>query len=694
MSDERELMDERLRLLDGLCATWLSVQQTQSPEAFQGRGMVVPETQVTLALSGQIPEEPFDGFREAFETLRERERTATDPLSGILRRLGCSMLEEFALLLALAPELNRKYERVFAYLQDDIAEKRATIGLCADLYGLVEPVDEPALYRLADRSSPLCRYLLAGDGDGLRRRLVLRETALLALTGAGYLPESLAGLASVCSGDTPVVPVIRAEECARAARFFSHFSADAAAQTGLLLLVGPEGAGRSFLLRYASAETGRPVLFADCRALALLPQEERAAAVDEIVSWAWLCRGVPAFCHFDFTDQSEPERQALALALLGRAIGALPALALCCERPLRLPAGGTLLPLQIDLPACTIGEQRALWSAFLAEAALPPAEDVDARALASIYSMTPGQIRQALAAAETDTLSRGGSEIGREAVCQGVRVLCRPRLSRLAEPLTTGFGWNDLILSEEQLRPLRELCDRIRWRWKVNEEWGFNKKLPYGKGVSVCLYGPPGTGKTMTAQVLAGEFGLDAYRIDMSRIMDKYIGETEKKLADLFDAARDCNAVLFFDEADVLFSKRSEVTDSKDKYANAETAYLLQRMEQHNGVSILATNAVQNFDEAFKRRISFMINLPIPDEQTRARIWRSVFPADAPLRDVDLDFFASRFELSGSSIKSIAVASAFFAAADGTDITRETISRAVREEYRKTGRVLMESQLY
>ena len=198
----------------------------------------------------------------------------------------------------------------------------------------------------------------------------------------------------------------------------------------------------------------------------------------------------------------------------------------------------------------------------------------------------------------------------------------------------------------------------------------------------------------MTAQVLAGEFGLDAYRVDMSRIMDKYIGETEKKLSELFDAAKDSNAILFFDEADALFSKRTEVSDARDKYANAETAYLLQRMEEHNGISILATNAAQNFDEAFKRRISFLVNLPMPSPETRRRIWHSVFPAGAPLRGVDLDFFARRFELSGSSIKNVAVSAAYLAAAEGSDITREHVTRAVRDEYQKTGRVLMEHELY
>ena len=320
-------------------------------------------------------------------------------------------------------------------------------------------------------------------------------------------------------------------------------------------------------------------------------------------------------------------------------------------------------------------------------------KDIDVQALASTYSMTPGQIRQTLTAAAAEAVSTGNKSISTDNIMSGVRVMCRPRLSGLAEPLKASFTWDDLMLGTDQLRLLHELCGRIKYRFQVNEEWGFNKKLPYGKGVSVCLYGPPGTGKTMTAQVLAREFGLDAYRIDMSRILDKYIGETEKKLAELFDAARDCNAVLFFDEADALFGKRSEVNDSKDKYANAETAYLLQRMEQHNGVSILATNAVQNFDEAFKRRISFMVNIPMPDADIRKKIWHSVFPEEAPLSGVDLDFFAEKYELSGSSIKSVAVSSAFLAAAENSEITKNVIGQALKEEYLKTGRIFSYADL-
>lgn len=689
------LMEKRFNLLDGLCTTWLSIQQTQSPEAFQGRGMVIPEGQVTVALSGQLPTESFDDFTDAFHALRELEKDAADPLSQLLQRLHCSMFEELAVILALAPELNRKYERVFAYLQDNIQLNRATIGLCADLYGLIGPLSDTELFALSDYALPINRYVLTGDGSQLRHTLVLRETVLLMLHGNKALPEKLIPFCSIFQTHTFPEPLIRQDLCQQITCLLQQFTEhDSSRDTCLIELCGAEGAGRKFLLQYASSHTGIPALLIDSRTFALADAESRIQYLDTIVSWAYLNHGFPLFTHFDFSEYSETDKQTLYLSILQRMKYVIPVFAVCSEKVLRLPSEDFQVFL-MELPACTLNEQHTLWEGFLQKSELPASPDLDSLALSSVYSMTPGQIHQTLSAAAAEASSRGLTCIDRISITHGVQNLCRPRLSKLAEPLSSEFTWNDLILEPEEARTIHDVCDRIRLRWKVNEEWGFNRKLPYGKGISVCLYGPPGTGKTMTAQLLAHEFGLDAYRIDISRIMDKYIGETEKKLAELFDAARDCNAVLFFDEADALFAKRSDISDSKDKYANAETAYLLQRMEQHNGISILATNAAQNFDAAFKRRISFMVNLSMPTPETRKRIWHSVYPAQAPLPPgVDLDLFAERFELSGSSIKNVAIASAFYASAAGHDISREDIGRAIRLEYTKNGRVFSEGDLY
>ena len=241
---------------------------------------------------------------------------------------------------------------------------------------------------------------------------------------------------------------------------------------------------------------------------------------------------------------------------------------------------------------------------------------------------------------------------------------------------------------------LRKVCDRVLYRKTVNDDFGFGKKLPYGRGISVVLYGPPGTGKTMAAQVLAKELGLDIYRIDLSQISSKYIGETEKNLGAVFDAAKNSNAILFFDEADSLFSKRTEVSSSHDKYANAETSYLLQKIEEYPGISILATNNMQNFDAAFKRRITYMIPIEEPSEETRLALWTNAFPQGTPLsKEIDLRLLAQALTLTGSNIKSISVEVAYRAAAENREIDYQDLVEAVDAECMKTGRMGVGTEL-
>jgi SpoVK/Ycf46/Vps4 family AAA+-type ATPase len=226
-----------------------------------------------------------------------------------------------------------------------------------------------------------------------------------------------------------------------------------------------------------------------------------------------------------------------------------------------------------------------------------------------------------------------------------------------------------------------------RYRSFLLEEWGFAAKLPYGRGVSAILVGPPGTGKTMVAQLLARELGYDLYRIDLSQVVNKYIGETEKNLARIFSAAETANAVLFFDEADALFGKRSDVRDAHDRYANIEIAYLLQRMEQYDGVAILATNLRQNVDNAFLRRLHFIIEFPMPDEAHRARMWQEFLPPEAPVDTIDFEFLAREFRLSGGNIRNIVVSAAYLAAANGGRIGMSHLMRAAWREHQKIGRV-------
>jgi SpoVK/Ycf46/Vps4 family AAA+-type ATPase len=227
----------------------------------------------------------------------------------------------------------------------------------------------------------------------------------------------------------------------------------------------------------------------------------------------------------------------------------------------------------------------------------------------------------------------------------------------------------------------------------VLDEWGFERKLSRGKGVNALFPGPSGTGKTMAAEIIANQLGLDLYKIDLSAVVSKYIGETEKNLGRVFTAAENANAILFFDEADALFGKRSEVRDAHDRYANIEIAYLLQKMEQYDGLAILASNLRQNMDEAFLRRLQFIVEFPFPDETQRYRIWQVHFPPEVPKdKAIDYNFLARQFRLSGGNIKNIVLQAAFLGAANGGQIDMDQLIRATWREYQKLGRVPSESE--
>jgi SpoVK/Ycf46/Vps4 family AAA+-type ATPase len=236
---------------------------------------------------------------------------------------------------------------------------------------------------------------------------------------------------------------------------------------------------------------------------------------------------------------------------------------------------------------------------------------------------------------------------------------------------------------------LREICARVEHSHSVLGDWGFDRKFSLGKGVTALFAGPSGVGKTMAAEVVAGELQLDLYKIDLAGVVSKYIGETEKNLDRLFTAAESANAILLFDEADALFGKRSEVRDSHDRYANIEISYLLQKMETYEGVAILATNLRQNLDEAFARRLAFHVHFPFPDVADRHRIWQIVWPPETPLDgDLDWDFHATRFKLSGGNIRNAALAAAFVAAAEGVSVSKRHVIQGVVREYQKLGKSL------
>jgi SpoVK/Ycf46/Vps4 family AAA+-type ATPase len=272
----------------------------------------------------------------------------------------------------------------------------------------------------------------------------------------------------------------------------------------------------------------------------------------------------------------------------------------------------------------------------------------------------------------------------------GIRRLAAGPISKLAIRIRPQRTWDDIILAPDKLSVLHELTSRYRHREVVHGEWGF-PAIP-AAGLEAMFSGPSGTGKTLAAEIVAGDLGLDLFKIDLSSIVSKYIGETEKNLEKVFSAATSNNTVLFFDEADSLFGKRSEVTDARDRYANLEVSYLLQRLEAYDGMVVLATNFSKNLDDAFLRRIHVALEFPVPAETERKAIWQHAIPKTAPTRDVDFDFLARQFDLAGGSIKGAALHAAFLAAEADSPITMELLMLALKREFQKLGRLRTQTE--
>jgi SpoVK/Ycf46/Vps4 family AAA+-type ATPase len=350
--------------------------------------------------------------------------------------------------------------------------------------------------------------------------------------------------------------------------------------------------------------------------------------------------------------------------------------------------------LSFELPTPDLMLRTQLWT-DLSVGYDPVAPEVNWGALATKFRLTPGQMQDALIAASNYTYLRAGetSTITMEDLYKGCRAQSNQKLTALARKLSPRYSWEDITLTPNALAQLCEVCIQVKHRQTVYGVWGFGDKLSLGKGLCVLFYGPSGTGKTMAVEVIANELHLEAYKIDLSTVVSKYIGETEKNLSKIFQEAETSNAILFFDEADALFGKRSEVKDAHDRYANIEINYLLQRMEEFEGLVILATNLRKNIDDAFFRRMHFAIEFPFPSEGYRYRIWKQHFPKAAPVADdIDFNFLANRFNIAGGNIKNIVVHAAFLAAENSGVIHMEHLIRATRREYEKIGRMCTETE--
>jgi len=648
----------------------------------------------------------FDGL--ALRIARRREasaRAGTDlALARLSRIFHLGPFEERCVLLCLAPEIDRKYEKLYAYLQDDVTRRKPTVGLVLEL--LCGSREEALACRPAfePRATLLRGRLLQIEGGGglsslLSRALKLDDRIAGFLLGAATVAPAVQEVAEIALPGLPAdVRLSCAELRGRLGEVIRERLGRAEPARTLIYLHGPYGAEKRALARAVCSDLGLPLVTVDVERLlaGAQPFEEAAwlAAREGVLQPAALCwRGFDRL-FAEEQGQTPPRERLRGLLEADQAVSRLTFL--LGEQPWS-PAG--LLDsldgfFDVALGPPDAAAARLLWEERLAAEA-PLTGAIDAGALASRFRLTSGQIRDAAALA--GNLARWRSPGAGTLTAEDLTTACRAqaglKLTKVARKVEPGYGWDDLILPPDQRTQLREICDQAEHRHVVFGAWGFGRRMSLGKGLNALFSGPPGTGKTMAAEVIARELGLDLYKIDLSQVVSKYIGETEKNLDRVFAAAESSNAILFFDEADALFGKRSEVRDSHDRYANVEVSYLLQKMEEYEGVAILASNLRQHLDQAFLRRLAFTVHFPFPDEESRRRIWEGSWPHEAPLDgDVDFVFLAREYRLAGGNIRNIVLAAAFLAAAERGLVRQSHLLHATRREYQKMGKTIAEGE--
>jgi hypothetical protein len=657
------------------------------------RGLYISDEEVDQLL-GLGPRLQGPQAVESYETALSGERAAlaqlthstSGPLGNLIRLAGLDPFDVGCVLLGLALEADSRMERLFAYVQDDVTKRRPRVEIAIRL--LAERDQRETARQAFAAGAPLRRLLLVNlyNEPGQPFTPLPSQTLGLNPRIAGYLlglsspDEALRGFAhlhaATASGvPLPFTPQLIAQIDQVAALpptrlsppvlFFNSRHAADARQAAQRLIGGTP-------LRLLTVDL--PGLAAGQGVEAALTLAEREAALQ------------PAALMLHDLHKLKPEDGAWLRQRL-QSDHLAPLTILCADGGFNWPG------LTINLPAPDFDARRALWGHRLGALADGLAPDVT-EALAEKFSLSTAQIADAVAAARAAALWRDPDAplVTADDLYAAARTQSTPILNSLARKITPHYFWDDIVLPSDTVQQLREIALQMEHRHLVFQTWGFARRLALGKGLMSLFAGSSGTGKTMAADIIANALGLDLYKIDLSGVVSKYIGETEKNLNHIFAEAESANAILFFDEADALFGKRSEVKDAHDRYANIETAYLLQKMEEYTGAVILATNLKMNLDDAFVRRMQFVVDFPMPEEEDRRRIWQVALPPELPLGpDVDLDFLARKFKITGGHIRNIAVASAFLAAADGRLVTMAHLLQATRREFQKIGRMVIGS---
>jgi SpoVK/Ycf46/Vps4 family AAA+-type ATPase len=677
------------------------------PETDPYRGLYINQDDIERDLVNEPGVSPLLSNEVDLEKIFAKQLLSCSTLIMLYQGFNLSLFDLVLILIALAPEIDLRYERIYAYLQDDVTRKRPSVDLALNL--LCASASEK-LMRLGHfaTDAPLIRQsllLLFPDPNQIQPPLLahylkLDEQVVCYLLGEERLDPRLAKFCQLRKSEYFLKQLTLSNEIKQALATLSE-QAYQTQQPLRFYFYGSQGVGKSRAAEAIANHLKVPLLTADL-AIALQLKLDFDFIVRLLFREAKLHNAIVYLSGMDEIlnpNQYGEYQQLLAALTQSKQITILTGKKPCDSDTIR---SINAIPIAFTIP--DFAQRRAYWQASSTGMGMRlDEEQIDV--LSDRFRLTPEQIDSAIAIAtnkilwkraaydqpQEQTLPQSDVLTNLQELFAATRMQSGHNLTALARKITPKHTWDNIILPTNQLTQLREVCNQVKYHHIVCNQWGFDQTLSLGKGINVLFSGSPGTGKTMAAEVIANELQLDIYKIDLSQIVSKYIGETEKNLDRVFTAAENANAILLFDEADALFGKRSEVKDAHDRYANLEVAYLLQKMEEYEGITILTTNLRQNLDEAFTRRIRFIIEFPLPEADHRLQIWQRIFPKQTPLEeDVDLNLIAQKFQLAGGSIRNIAVAAAFLAAEEGHSVGLKHLLQAIKREFQKMGRLVNE----
>ncbi|MFS0518426.1 ATP-binding protein [Nostoc sp. UIC 10607] len=663
------------------------------------RGLYISREEVERLLSRQPGIPTLQVEEKALEQVSLESISNSSPLAWLKDTFDLSEFDIDVIFIALAPEIDLRYERLYAYLQDDVTRKRPSVDLALNL--LCSSAEAKLLHRAHFSSNaplirhkllhlipdtnqsqpPLLAYYLKLDEQIIR--LLLEQEGL----DLRLLPYCQMVKPSISLDELPLNIKIK-----KALRFLTIQSWQTH-QALRLYFQGSDNIYQDLTVQALASEVGARLISANMAQI-VANKEEFEQIVRLLVREACLQR---AILYLEGMDVLRSDEKIFSYQnLLSKLNYYAGIVVLAGTQPWIASGQDPNGVIAVSFTSLNFSERLTCWQSHLNKADIVLSQG-NINTLADRFRLMPGQIATAIVDAGNRSRWRtaisnsdaSASSMMLSDLFSAARSQSGHDLAGLAHKIEPLYTWDDIVLLDDTQTQLQEMYQWVVHRHKVLQEWGFGRKLAYGRGVSALFAGPSGTGKTMSAEIIAKALELDLYKINLSTVVSKYIGETEKNLERIFTAAENANAILFFDEADALFGKRSEVRDAHDRYANIEIAYLLQRMEQYEGITILATNLRQNIDDAFVRRLQFIIEFPFPDEERRRQIWEILIPKEAPQDEaIDYEFLATQFRFSGGNIKNIVLKAAFFAAAEGGCITMRELVRATWRESQKIGQAI------